>query len=392
MNKKDELVNLARENSRLSSADREILESSIKEWIDTGVASGIYRMSLFTSNFTEHIQNGYEYICSTDEPLYYIGRSTLRKSPDNRSMGSLVPCFIDSNKKILPFSNSYFDNLSEFVRNLSHFEYIRNLEVAENYIDLSLIPALAIQTWHMTYGHFHDEVFSLAHMANALHEEVHVLLDYATDNRIFKRFITSDSYKQLDRLLFGPISVNSYSHNFLPLKLGKLYLVKNGYNTKAFHAFPVQISDKVHCSAEESSCHDACIESLLEGTKQRSLFLTRSADIVRMRSIANLNELEQRMRQAGVPSLNPELISIKQLAHSIHVSSILIMFWGSGLTNLAYASHGTKVIAIRSHSYRDEREDIFIKIIRSRGLEFHIVDTGQTNLVDIEAVIALIGN
>lgn len=296
------------------------------------------------------------------ENLYYCGFY------NKKNLG----LFFDENKKILFGSRHYLTHLHSFLQQIDAcLENITNCDISKarcfggGYI--------AVEKWFYTYGHFKDEIFTLANFADLLNEPFRkVLLDYPSDKRLnTESFSSNSNYELIKNLIFGQRALNTYEFGDQVLLINDLVLVENGFDSEAFHSFPPSVTNRIRSAISHSN-----------NMYNKYIFVTRSASY---RDIANKNEVETKFISSGYELLNPELVSYEELVYALSTAERVAMYYGSAMTNLIYAPKGAKITILKAQSYMEENLDLWRKVIRDYLLDVTVVDA-EDNVINLAEI------
>jgi hypothetical protein len=329
----------------LSDYDKNILITAYK----TNKNSIYKNMSIF-SNAGEYkeLDNYIYFETNKDIDIYYI----------NLWFG-YMSIFIDSNKKILYDSRYYFIHIQYFIEFLDMILNIINNIDLTNHIDIGS-DIISIQKWYVTYGHFKDEAWSLSDFYNKLNNVSNrVLLEYHTDNELITDYPYNINYKIIDNYLFNN-SINAYTCKKKLIKMKHLYLIQNQYNSKIFHSFPIEITQKILSHIDKNIYHER-------------VFITRNKAIHMSRMLDNFNEIETHLNRQQFVSINPEILSYNEFIRNVQNVDNIVITWGGALTNLIYLKPNTQVIILQSKSYENENLGLFQKIIDTYKLQIRII-------------------
>ena len=220
---------------------------------------------------------------------------------------------------------------------------------------------IAIEKWFYSYGHFHDELFSLSHISNHMpfSDKRRVLLDYPDDNLLDdNNFKFNENYSELESLCFSGGSINQYFYKDKVIRLEDILLFANGYNSNNFHKFPISVTEKmaVQCNGFEDL--------------YKKIFLTRGPSY---RDFENKKNIENYFYERGYVIINPEVISIRKLIYLLSKCDSIALYWGSGMTNLAYITNATNVTVLKSISYKNEDLYLWRNFMSNRDLKVNVI-------------------
>jgi hypothetical protein len=320
--------------------------------------SKLSELSIFI-NYYENISI-VDYQCLTikDKNLYYC-----------RSGINHLGIFFDIDGKILPFSRYYLSNLNSFVEHIDNLLYwiknnpITSLNVKEldgNYV--------ACEKWFITYGHFQDECFNIYSAGSEYNlDSFTAFLDYPDDNECdTDNFKFNLNYIILDKLLFNNKSFNAHAYKNEIISLNKLVLIKNNFSNSTFHRFSSSVSNK-----------------LITGVSffKKKIFLTRSKSY---RDIENKNEIEYAFLRSGYSIINPESVTLTFLIKILSEADCVVLYWGSGMTNLVYCNPLTSIVILQSNSYAKESLEFWKAMMLEHNLRIRVIsETSGPISVDV---------
>ena len=242
------------------------------------------------------------------------------------------------------------------------------LDIGSNFI--------SIQTWFTTYGHFLDESFNLydfySKIKNNKDINFKILQEYPNDKEYYK------NYSTISKILFNNNHINAYNFkNNKIIKLKNLYLIKHSYDMPTFHRFPINVRNHIldnilisDIFSTNDSCNNCC-------------FITRGIATHLPRNLDNQNEIESYFKNNSFSIINPEELSFCDFINNIRNKKLIIVTWGSALTNLIFSKPGTNIIILKSKSYEDENLDLFRYIIANLNV---VVITHVDNKIDIKEI------
>ena len=326
-------------------------------------------LSIFKQNVTRGSLDDQEFVYLGNEEIYYSGFLGQRN----------LALFFDSHKKIVNNSRFYLTHLNEFISNIdSCLFHLYSLDLA----GATSIGAhiTSIEKWYITYGHFKDEAYSLQGLTSRLPfaQKYRPLLDYPTDTQLdTDSFKVSGNYPIIDDLIFQGRSINAYIYGDNLIKMSDLIVFCNGFHSKYFHSFPLSVSSQIKTKVLDTSCAQS-------GLPNRIL-LTRSSSY---RDLRNKTDIENFFLSKGFSIVNPELVDYQELIIKASECKILVTYYGSALTNLAYFQPNTRVIILKSESYMQESIDLWSKVISSRKLQVDEV-TSNNNEISIDMLCSI---
>lgn len=345
---------------RITDADREILRQS---FLNHNIEL-CKNLSFFSKVGNYRTNNNYVFFESFEnEPIYYVG---IHHGQD-------VGIFIDSKKKIL-FYSRYF--ITDYVIKLiEKIDFLLDIVESINLEDLNIIEDIgnnfvSIQKWHVSYGHFKDELFCISDFLNN-ENGYKALLDYHTDNQVIKNLPFNDNYSIIANYALGDNYLNAYILGNKILKLSKLKLIRHEYLNPGFHSFPIIIKDRIISKIN------------IKSEIYETIFVSRGKAIHAPRNLSNQLEIENYFSSNKIFCLNPENISFDKFVSYIKNCNKIIITWGSALTNLVYLQPGTKVIILKSKSYEKEPLSLFGKIISTYKLDVIIEKCDQDNIIEL---------
>ena len=230
---------------------------------------------------------------------------------------------------------------------------------------------IAIEKWYITYGHFKDEAFTLGAYLDDLgaSASAKALLDYPTDSGLDSTsFKFNNNYCVIEGTIFNGRSVNVYNIEGECFRINGLTLIENGFNGNGFHRFPNSVRDRIKSSATTK----------FPASGIRKLFLTRSDSY---RDPENKAEIDAYMRQNGFNVVNPENISYEAMIALAASVEIVVMFYGSALTNMIYFAPNTRVIILKSQSYMEESINLWKKVIDGYQLVVDVIPARENRIL-----------
>jgi hypothetical protein len=281
--------------------------------------------------------------------------------------------FIDNEKKIIFNSKWWFNNgnqPNEFINHMRHvLNYLQNINL-DNFIDISH-NLISIQSWFSAYGHFMDESFNLCDFylkyKNKKNNNINlnIFQDYPKDNL---------NYNEIKNKLFENNHINPqlYLPNTPLLRFKNLILIKHTIFCQTFHSFPINIRQKIIESIMPAN-------SIIE--KNINCFITRNIATHLPRNLSNQKEIECFIKSLDNFSvINPENISFDAFINILQNQKLVIITWGSALTNLIYLKPNTNVIILQSKSYEHENIVLFKQVVKHLNIGIikhtdNIIDT-----------------
>ena len=392
-----DLLNKINSIKQISDEDREILIKSITNH------TLIKNLSIFLKTDYKKLDN-YEYIETDDnENIYYINLHF-----------TYLSLFFTKNKKILYYSKWFTGNIHHFIThyddiikilkiiNIKHTSNnisfnsdsdsdsdndmhndINNTSNIRNNIgninNFNIIDIgsniISIQKWFQTYGHFKDELFSLADFTNKLQNintntniNYTPFVDFPTDNLIVKFPVTN--YNIIFNYIYDDNAINAYNYGKTILKMKKVFLIKHTFNDPTFHSFPNNITNKIISKITDFKFH------------YHNIFITRGIATHLPRNLTNQNEIENYLISIDFKSINPELIEYNTFINYVKNANNIVMTWGGSLVNMIYFKENTNVFILKSQSYADENINLFNKIINNYKLNINIIDS-ENNIIPL---------
>lgn len=353
-------MNLKHEIGKIKSLNKSDIDL-LYLWSDEGYESmqnNLHTLSIF-KDFNKHEYiNDYKYQVYCGEPLFYCS---------NYNKGNLS-LYFDINKKIIFNSRFYLTHLSSFLH------HIDTCLIQLGMVDFSSIieihsPIVAIEKWYNSYGHFKDEAYNLGAILDdaAIPKDAIALLDYPTDDRLDGgSWSFNPNYQKIEKLIFESRSLNAYNFKENVLKFNKVFLFENRINSKTFHSFPLAISTKIKNNISKKN------------KKSKFLFLSRASSY---RDIDNKNEIEESLSQKFF-IFSPENNSYDSLVEYCAGADLVVMYYGSAMTNMCYFRPNTNVIILKSKSYALEKIDLWNTLITNYGLKITIIEADESNAIN----------
>lgn len=317
-------------------------------------------MSLFSQRGEIKQAGDYVYRDLTGESLFYLSRMISKAGP----------LILDCEGKIIPESNvmlGYHHLLIDHLRNFSRLASAATLNQSTVAFGG---PGLAVQSWFVTYGHFHDEVYALADFQRETEKEFTAILDYPPSDNMHLNYQTSTNYERLQALAFGPRACNVFEAGPVPVKLEGCCVISHMIEAPTFHRFPERIRNLLVRRTAGYQPHNPEV-----------MFISRQMAKHLPRNIANQDALEKACIDIGIPVCYPEQLSFDRLVRRLNSAGGVIITWGGALTNLVYLAKRARVLILKSESYRHESLELFNKIIQQRKLEIQVIDTNQENKI-----------
>ena len=351
----------------------------LKEVIKTYNVELCKKLSFYSHRYSEETLDDYVYIKTYENEPIYITNGCFG--------GGLSQICVDIDFKLIFGSRYWFDSLHCFIQHLIHYFNIKDKLNLNNtiYIGENII---AIQKWFTTYGHFLDEQFNLCDFMHKFevktNKKYKILYEYeicdkyknypSISNKLFK-----DNLINTDNLIDNKENVNM-------LQVKNLYLIRNRFNDVTFHSFP-KIPRQIIIESIEID-DDNKYKDIQTSQK---CFITRSIENsgVLNRCLNNQLEIEKILEKNNFVIINPEIISFDDLINYLRFPNIVVITWGSALTNLIFVKPKTKVFILKSQSYADENIKLFDKIIKKLRLDVTII-TDVNNMIqedDLDEII-----
>lgn len=355
--------------SCLSEQDRLIFQEATEEHKAGRGFSHAYTMSIFSQRGEIRQAGGYVYRDLTNENLLYL----------NRMISRAGPLILDCEGKIIPESNVILGYHHLLVKHISFFTRLASGS-SLNQATLAFHGlGLAIQSWFITYGHFHDEVYALADFQQEAEQDFTAILDYPPSDNMYLDYQTSTNYERLQATAFGPRACNIFEAGSIPVKIEGCCVIRHMIDSPTFHQFPASVRN--HLVRQTAG---------YQPSAQDTVFISRKIARHLPRNIANQEEVEQTCRDAGIPVYYPEDLSFDRLVRRLKSTKRAIFTWGGALTNLIYLTKGARVVILKSESYKHEGLELFNKIISQRRLKIDILETTSENKISLDALIGLV--
>jgi len=288
--------------------------------------------------------------------------------------GGIFQIFLDEDKKIIFNSRWWFNNGKGIPSLINHLNIFMNH--VYNKLQLNDIPnigkdIIAIQAWFNTYGHYLDEMFVLSDFYNNLNKtHFKIMREYDTTKQ------ENNNYKYISDLLFENNYINPYTFNAPILKFNNLFLIKHSIIMNTFHSFPINVKNML--------INKLCLNTQVQVNENNfsKIFITRSIAKHMPRNLHNQIEIEDFFKTKLFNVLNPENIEFKDFINILQKANVIIITWGSALTNLIFCNPGTKVIILKSQSYENESIVLFNKIIQNNSLIVKVI-LHKNNEIDL---------
>lgn len=317
----------------------------------------------------------FEYIHLEGQPIYGFA---FLPGPYHQA----IPFFFTKELKIVPFAHHHL-SVPSYVRTMlsatdgspmpiivSMFEKARQL-MDMNHIDSGEenVTYMAIEKWHPTYGHMHDELYNL----HTFRQKWTQMNPECPSRCIF----VDDPFQTHIRIPNIDVMAQTlFADGFMPLssdrltRFSNLIVVRSHVETrcKTFHSFPRE-PRQLLLDTMPSHLSDA----ITTGAPFQ-LFLTRSWS-ARRPAWHNFEDLTQWFRDREFIVWNPENYSLWDTMYMIHNARTIALFWGSGMTNLVYVDEHLceKIILLKGLSYDTEPLYIFERLLNRYKLMDKIV-------------------
>ena len=346
----EDLVN----SSKLNTNDKLLLIDMIK----TGrYPKDIHQLSIFSKK-GKFVKNGeYNTYIYSDGDYFY---------------NNIINSWFDSDFKLLLFTNWWYKtySLTNFINHINLFLFLtQNVDLTT----YTLLPSgyVTVQKWHITYGHFLDEIFCLYDFIKktSIIDNPFFSFQLEIENNMYG----TSNYKQVCKILFGD---NYYNSVETLVKVQNLTLITHEYDENTFHWFPIEHSNFI--------INRIIRTPYLE--KNNALFITRGNAAHLNRNLDNQTEIENYLKEQNVTIFNPEKENFDNLVKIIQEHTKIIITWGSALVNLIFCKPFSEIIILKSKSYQSESINLFNKIINQRQLKIKII-TDIDNKIDPELIV-----
>jgi hypothetical protein len=349
--------------SCLSEQDKLIFLEALEDHKAGRGFSHAYTMSIFTKRGEIKESGDYVYRDLTSEKLTYL----------NRAICKAGPLILDCEGKIIPESNVMLGYHHLLIDHIDNFmRLVSNAQLRESVAAFNG-PGLAVQSWFVTYGHFHDEVYALADFLRDAEHDFTPIIDYPPSDNMHLNYQTSTNYERLQDIALGTRACNLFEAGPVPVSLDGCYLISHMIDAPTFHRFPERIRNLL---VRETAGY--------QPNNPEVLFISRESAKHLPRNIANQDDLEKSCLDQGIPVVYPEKLSFDRLVRRLNAASAVIITWGGALTNLVYLAKGAVVLILKSKSYKHENLEIFSMIIKQRNLEVQVIDTNDDNTIDLQ--------
>lgn len=349
--------------SCLSEQDKAIFLQAVEEHKVGRGFSHAYMMSIFSQRGKLKKAGDYVYRDLTGENLFYL----------NRMICKAGPLILDCEGKIIPESNVMLGYHHLLIDHLHNFTRLAGAAQLQQSTVAFGGPGLAIQSWFVTYGHFHDEVYALADFQRDTEQDLTAILDYPPSDNMHLNYQTSTNYERLQATAFGTLAYNVFEAGPVPVKLEGCCVISHMIDAPTFHRFPERIRNLLVRRTAGYQPHNPEV-----------MFISRQMAKHLPRNIANQDDLEKACLDAGIPVCYPEKLSFDRLVRRLNAARAVIITWGGALTNLVYLAKGARVLILKSESYRHENLDLFNKIIHQRMLQTDVLETNKENIIAVD--------
>lgn len=364
------VLDQARAISWLGAADHKILLEAIEDFRSGKGFRHVYGMSMFTQEGDFKEKGRYFVYELRDAPVTYLNRVITRKGP----------LLLDHKCRILPFSNHHFGTPGLFLQVVEHYLRVSTSLKGVPRVKPSLPwTPLAIQQWFITFGHFHDEVFSLADYATLNGLKFSPILDYPPTDDVLMRYRTTFNYERLQELALGSSAWNFYEAGRRSVVLNGCITIEHLGGCSTFHSFAPEVSRSIISKIGTSPFVAPSV-----------YFVSREIATHLPRNIQNQVEIEDLCEVNRIKVLRPERIYFDRLVIRLNSAKAVIITWGGALTNLAYVREGAKVLILKSMSYQKEGLSLFDKIIQGRRLSVKVLAANPANLIDVKRLAPLL--
>jgi hypothetical protein len=349
--------------SCLSKQDKAIFLEAVEDHKAGRGFRHAYTMSIFSSRGELKLNGDYTYRDLAGEKLFYI----------NRAISRAGPLILDCEGRIVPESNIMLGYHHLLLQHIHGFLLLSGSIPLDQATIAFNEPSLAIQSWFITYGHFHDEVYALADFQQTREEEATVILDYPPSDSMHLDYKTSPNYERLQTLALGHSACNAFEAGSVPIRLAGLSLISHMIDVPTFHLFPEKIRDTLVDRTSGYQPHSSNV-----------IFVSRQIAQHLPRNIANQDKLEDACRSSGILVCYPEQLSFDRLVRRLNAAQVVIITWGGALTNLVYLAKGASVLILKSKSYSHESLELFNKIIQQRGLKINVIESNNENTIEVD--------
>jgi capsular polysaccharide biosynthesis protein len=183
------------------------------------------------------------------------------------------------------------------------------------------------------------------------------------------------NYNEIKNKLFKNNHINPqiYLSKSPLLKFKNLILINHTIYCPTFHKFPENIRQLIIKSIKQ------------EEYITTNCFITRNIATHLNRNLSNQKDIEIFIHQLNNFSIiNPENISFDTFINILQKQKLVIITWGSALTNLIYLKPNTNVIILKSQSYEHENNELFKNIFNNLNIQ---IIKHTNNEIDINLII-----
>jgi hypothetical protein len=358
----DELIIKVNNFNIMTQNDKNILIDAITK----NNINIIKTMSIFSTYGYYKQLNQYTYYETHDnEPIFFL--NWFIKS-------TTFNLFLDKHKRIIFDSTIHTIWFNQFINNIDNIlNDLANIDLSTA-ININ-INAISIQRWqvnlgHYVYGHFKDETFTMHDFYDKFNNKnYNVLTNYHTDNKIVNYPI--NNFEIISNYLFGNTEINAYPYGCKILQINKLCLITHKPCTPTFHTFNKNSRDKILSSIKSENLH------------YEKVFINRSNKSWQpYTDLEYINEFIDVLKCKDFKIINPEILILDDFINHIKNSNIIVIYWGSALTNLIYLKPQTNVFIIKTKSYVTHNYDLFKPIFDNYKLNITILDESSLSKND----------
>ena len=143
-----------------------------------------------------------------------------------------------------------------------------------------------------------------------------------------------------------------------------------------FHNFPTNVTKKILDNIPFNSSNYT----------DNYIFVTRGTSMHIPRNLGNQIEIEKYFTNYdNFKVINPETMHFNEFVNNIRNAKLIIITWGSALTNLAFLPANANVIILKAKSYFNESIELFNKIIKRSNLNVIIIESID-NVIKIDTI------
>jgi hypothetical protein len=320
-------------------------------------------LSIFISNSVERERTDIYDNSTYRGVLYY---SSVRNKDHSGVFFDQFGKLLFSGRYYLSHLNAFLDCIDNCLDKISTYRIENAIDVGKNYV--------SIEKWFVSYGHFKDELYSLANFLSTSDEykNYRPFFDFPSDDFLnTEKFIFNPNYTRIKNLIFEDNYLNTYDCESTLVRLENLVLIENRFDSLCFHSFPAQISNKIKNK----------VLPIDIGFGPKRVFLTRSSSY---RDIHNKFEVERFFSENGFLVINPESISYDDLLYYLKDVNFIAMYYGSAMTNLVYAPAGANVYVLKAESYANENLNLWKKMIEEYKLNFLVINSIENKILDAD--------